>query len=91
MIRLGCVGGGWGEFAFLVVLLNCPLDSCNSSCKQGQDLSPALLDCEFYTSTDIFSDVNKGASTEFKEPQPISLDPSQPGGADSLSFRPPYC
>ncbi|KAM8749460.1 interferon-induced helicase C domain-containing protein 1 isoform 1-T1 [Acanthopagrus schlegelii] len=32
---------------------------------------------------ELIADVNKGASTEFKEPQPISLDPSQLDGTDS--------
>lgn len=84
LICLGCVG----KCACLVVSVNCPVESYISRRKQGQDLSPALVECEFYMSTDIFSDLYKGAST--KEPQSNSLDPSQPGGTDFLSFRPPY-
>lgn len=46
-------------------------------------MSSSLLDCDFYSWTDFFADLYKGASTESEE-LPHSSALSQPGGTDWL-------
>lgn len=73
-----------GSIRFVVIWVNWPFRIWYSPTQQGQDSFPAFPDCGFYTSTDVFSGLYKGVSTESGK-LPDNLEPAQPGGTHSPS------